>query len=81
MPQQIVAHIQMKGDQIMIMQDQERGVTVGFKYRGRFCDWAVWDSTDQDEIIDWIITPIPDQRWVFRVDGDEEEDLPNIQPK
>ena len=65
----------------MITQDHDRGVTVCFKYRGIYCDWAVFDSDDQDEIIDWIITPIPDQRWEFRVDGDGNQDLTNIPPK
>ena len=65
-----IATIQIKQDQIMITQDQDRGVTVGFKYRGDWCDWAVFDSQDQDAIIDWIITPIPDQRWEFRMDDE-----------
>lgn len=67
-----VAHIRIREDQIMVSQDQNLNQTILWKYRGRFCDWAVFDSDDQEGIIEWIITPIPDQRWVFQVTGEED---------
>lgn len=67
-----VAHIQIREDQIMVTQDLRENQTILWKYRGRFCDFAVFDSEDQDEIIEWIITPIPEQRWEFRLDQEDE---------
>ena len=62
------AEIRMQGTSISVTVDHDRDRITVFKSRDNNCDFQVFDIGDQDEIIEYIISPLAQERWAFRAE-------------
>lgn len=66
-----IAKIIIDDNYVSIQQDPDSQRIICWKYRGHFCDFAVFDLDDQEGIVEYVIAPLPQSRLEYRV-ADEE---------
>lgn len=56
------------------IQQSESGRIHCFKYDQSACDFAVFESSDQDSAADYIMTALPDLRYYIAWSGDRDSE-------
>jgi hypothetical protein len=63
-----LAQLRMNDQSILITRNPSTGSIVCFKTRGAACEYEVFDSEAESDIIEYIIQPMDLERWVLTLD-------------
>lgn len=63
-----LAQLRMNDHAILITRNPATGTIVCFKTRGTSCEYEVFDGDAESDIIEYIIQPMNQTRWVLTVE-------------
>jgi hypothetical protein len=66
-----IAVVRLQNRDIQIRQNGETGAVTVFKTQGSRCDWQMFDRTDRESIIEYIIEPFALSGWGLVMDPDQ----------